>query len=323
MYAYCTFNESETGKTAKLLVQHGDVSALSIYANQLQQNLNNVVHGNIREVSLVLAGANPGAFIDAVIKHGEESDEEAVIYTGEPLELFHSEEAAEEPAAEETTEETTEEPAAEVTEEEGELAHSDEKKETTVGDVYNSFTDEQKTVVHALIGEALAMAGISEEDDESNEKSEGGSDMKHNVFENDTQENTLAHDAMETIINDGKRYGSLKESFLAHAQDYGIENIDYLFPEAKSVNNTPEYIKRDTSWVATVMNGVGHTPFSRIKSVFADITADEARAKGYIKGKLKKEEVFSLLKRTTTPTTIYKKQKLDVMTSSTSQTWML
>ncbi|MBQ0079618.1 MAG: HK97 family phage prohead protease [Eubacterium sp.] len=302
VYAYCTFNESETGKTAKLLVQHGDVSALSIYANQLQQNLNNVVHGNIREVSLVLAGANPGAFIDAVIKHGEESDEEAVIYTGEPIELFHSEEAAEEPAAEE--------PAAEVTEEEGELAHSDEKKATTVGDVYNSFTEEQKTVVHALIGEALAMAGVSD-DDESNEKSEGGSDMKHNVFENDTQENTLAHDAMETIINDGKRYGSLKESFLAHAQDYGIENIDYLFPEAKSVNNTPEYIKRDTSWVATVMNGVGHTPFSRIKSVFADITADEARAKGYIKGKLKKEEVFSLLKRTTTPTTIYKKQKLD------------
>lgn len=301
VYAYCTFNESETGKTAKLLVQHGDVSALSIYANQLQQNLNNVVHGNIREVSLVLAGANPGAFIDAVIKHGEESDEEAVIYTGETIELFHSEEAAEEPAAEE--------PAAEVTEEEGELAHSDEKKETTVGDVYNSFTEEQKTVVHALIGEALAMAGVS--DDESNEKSEGGSDMKHNVFENDTQENTLAHDAMETIINDGKRYGSLKESFLAHAQDYGIENIDYLFPEAKSVNNTPEYIKRDTSWVATVMNGVGHTPFSRIKSIFADITADEARAKGYIKGKLKKEEVFSLLKRTTTPTTIYKKQKLD------------
>lgn len=291
VYTYCTFNESETGKTAKLLVQHGDVSALSIYANQLQQNLNNVVHGNIREVSLVLAGANPGAFIDAVIKHGEESDEEAVIYTGEPLELFHSKEAAEEPAAEETIEE----PA----------------KETTVGDVYNSFTEEQKTVVYALIGEALAMAGVSDDEDKPNEKSEGGSDMKHNVFENDTQENTLSHDAMATIINDGKRYGSLKESFLAHAQDYGIEDIDYLFPEAKSLNDKPEFIKRDMGWVSTVMGGVHHTPFSRIKSIFADITADEARAKGYMKGNLKKEEVFSLLKRTTTPTTIYKKQKLD------------
>ena len=286
VYAYCKLNDTDAGNTAKLLVKHGDVDALSIYANQLKQNMNNVLHGNIREVSLVLAGANPGAYIDSIIMHGEESDEEAIIYTGEELELSH----ADEPEQKKEEPKMAEEPA----------------KEKTVGEVFDTFTEEQKNVVYAMIGQALESKGGSDEIDEEE------SDMKHNVFDQDTQqENTLSHDAMETILNDGKRYGSLKESFLAHAGDYGIDNIDYLFPEAKSLNNTPEFIQRDMGWVNTVMNGVHHTPFSRIKSVFADITEDEARARGYMKGKLKKEEVFSLLKRTTTPTTIYKKQKLD------------
>lgn len=288
VYAYCSLNDSDSGQTAKELIKHGDVNSLSIYANQLKQKSNQVIHGNIREVSLVLAGANPGAFIDSIIMHGEESDEEAVIYNdAEGLELSHAdkpEQIKEEPKM-------ADKPA----------------EEKTVKDVFDTFTEEQKTVVYALIGKALEDAGVDDETDDEEE-----SDMKHNVFDQDTQqENTLSHDAMETILNDGKRYGSLKESFLAHAGDYGIDNIDYLFPDAQTMNNTPEFIQRDMGWVSTVMNGVHHTPFSRIKSVFADITEDEARARGYMKGKLKKEEVFSLLKRTTTPTTIYKKQKLD------------
>ena len=284
VYAYCKFNDTESGKTAKLLVQHGDVNALSIYANQLKQNMANVIHGNIREVSLVLAGANPGAFIDSVIKHGEEIDEEAIIYTGEELEICHADDK----------------------EEEKTLAENSEK---SIKEVFDTFTEEQKNAVYTLVGAALQ---TDNEDDNDNEDDEGGTEMKHNVFDNDdNHENTLTHDAMTAIINDGKRYGSLKESFLAHAEEYGIKQIDYLFPDAKNLNTPPEFIKRDTGWVSKVINGTHHTPFSRIKSVFADITEDDARAKGYIKGKLKKEEVFSLLKRTTTPTTIYKKQKLD------------
>ena len=305
VYAYGKFNDTDLGKTAKLYVEHGDITHLSIYANQLQQQGPNVLHGAIREVSLVLAGANPGAYIESVIKHDEESTEEAIIYTGEDITLFHAE--------------------GESLEEDETLSHSDDKKENkmadeekkvednsaseneeTVADVFNTLSEKQKNVVYAMIGQAL-------EDAESENNEKGDDDMKHNVFdqETETQENTLSHDAMNTIITDAKRYGSLKESFLAHAQEYGIENIDYLFPEAKTLNNPPEFIKRETGWVSTVMNAVHHTPFSRIKSMFADITEDDARAKGYIKGNLKKEEVFSLLKRTTTPTTIYKKQKLD------------
>ena len=291
VYGYGTFNDTESGQTAKLLVQHGDVNALSIYANQLKQSMSNVTHGNIREVSLVLAGANPGAYIDSIIMHGEESEDEAIIYSGENIELCHADYDNQN------------------NEEKSKKEKNDMDNEKTVADVFNTLTEEQKTVVYALIGQALEdNEKYEEEDDEG-----GNKEMKHNVFdnENDNQENTLTHDAMNTIIADGKRYGSLKESFLAHAQEYGIESIDWLFPEAKTLNNPPEFIKRDTGWVSGVMSSVSHTPFSRIKSVFADITEDEARAKGYMKGKLKKEEVFSLLKRTTTPTTIYKKQKLD------------
>ena len=290
VYAYCTFNDSEAGKTGKLLVQHGDVCALSIWANQLKQNLNNVVHGNIREVSLVLAGANPGAFIDSIIMHGQESDEEAIIYTGEDIVLSHGDDK--------------EDKKVEETEKKIETG-----KEETVADVFNTLSEKQKNVVYAIIGQALEEGEGSDDEEES----EGGKEMKHNVFDQieEKQDDVLSHDAMNTIISDGKRFGSLKESFLAHADEYGIKQIDYLFPEAKSLNNPPEFIKRETGWVSTVMNGVHRTPFSRIKSSFADITADEARAKGYIKGNLKKEEVFTLLKRSTTPTTIYKKQKLD------------
>ena len=292
VYTYCTFNDTESGKNAKLLVQHGDISGLSIYANQLKQNGGDVLHGVIREVSLVLAGANPGAFIDSILAHGEASDEEAVIYTGKDIDAT-----------------------------EGELEHSDKEntemaKETntdnekTVQDVIDSMSEEQQKVMWALVAEAMG----GDEDEEAEDNNEEEEPVKHNVFDNDDNEMTgdaLSHAEMETIISDAKRYGSMKESFLAHAAEYGIEDIEYLFPEAKNLNTPPEFIQREMGWVPKVMSGVHHTPFSRIKSMFADITEDEARAKGYIKGKLKKEEVFSLLKRTTTPTTIYKKQKLD------------
>lgn len=305
VYAYCVFNDTPAGKNAKLLVEHGDVSALSIFANQLKQIGSDVVHGVIREVSLVLAGANPGAFIDSVLTHSDGSDEEAIIYSGEDeLSLYH---ASDDSQADENGEGAK-----------GGNNMADENKkadnEKTVAEVFNSMTEEQKTVVYALIGRAL-----EDSEDESDDEAEHSEDyeeettLKHNAFDReDAQEkNTLSHDAMNTIIGDGKRYGSLKESFLAHADDYGIENIEYLFPDARNVTNQPQFIQREMGWVPKVMNATHHTPFSRIKSMFADITEDEARAKGYIKGKLKKEEVFSLLKRTTNPTTIYKKQKMD------------
>lgn len=308
VYAYCKFNDTESGRTAKLLVQHGDVNALSIYANQLKQQGPNVMHGNIRELSLVLAGANPGAFIESIIKHGEESDEEGIIYTGENITLSHSGTGEQEQEKDEEKLEHAD--GAEEKKEDSKVAEEPKKNEgeETVADVFNTLTEKQKTVVYAMIGQAL------EDNGKEDNNSEGGDEeMKHNVFDNndEKQENVLSHDAMETIIADGKRYGSLKESFLAHAEEYGIKEIETLFPEPKTLNNPPEFIKREMGWVQKVMSGVHHTPFSRIKSMFADITEDDARAKGYIKGKLKKEEVFSLLKRTTTPTTIYKKQKLD------------
>ena len=304
VYAYCKFNDTEAGKNAKMLVEHGDVKALSIYANQLKQKGGNVEHGVIREVSLVLAGANPGAFIDSILRHGEASDEEGVIYTGEEIELYHADEIQNE------VEETVVE--------ENNLQHAEEK---TVQDVIDSMTEEQKNVMYALIGQALEGDAAQH----SNIDYEGDDEMKHNVFENDNNNNNndvLTHAEMEAILKDAKRCGSLKEAVLQHADGdviydtYGIkpnaegEGISMLFPEYRNLNNTPEFIKRDTGWVAQVMSGVHHTPFSRIKSMFADIREDEARALGYMKGDLKKEEVFSLLKRTTDPQTIYKKQKL-------------
>lgn len=286
VYAYGFFNDAEQGQMAKKLVDNGDVRSLSIWANQLKQIGNDVIHGNIRELSLVLAGANPGAYVDFVMAHGDGEEDTLYASYDENIMLHHSDEKADDGKVEKKVAEP-------------------EKKDKTVGEVLDTLTEDQRTAVYALLGQALEDAG-------SGENKEVDEEMKHNVFDNDVRETkVLSHDAMNTIIGDAKRYGSMKDSFLAHAEEYGIENIDYLFPDAKSLNTPPEFIQRDTGWVQKVMSRVHHTPFSRIKSMFADITEDEARAKGYIKGKLKKEEVFSLLKRTTTPTTIYKKQKMD------------
>lgn len=291
VFAYGSFNDSESGKQAKELVKHGDITMLSIYANQLKQVGSDVIHGAIREVSLVLAGANRGATIESFFEHGdvdnfEDFEDEAVICTGDDISLYHADEAKPEANTE--------------------LEHKENPTvaEKTIKDVFDTMNEEQKKAAYAAIASVID-DGEKEKDDEED------TEMNHNVFEKETEENTLSHDAMSTIISDGKRYGSLKESFLAHAAEYGIDQIDYLFPEAKSLNNPPDFISREMGWVQKVMGAVHHTPFSRIKSMFANITEDEARAKGYIKGNLKKEEVFTLLKRTTTPTTIYKKQKLD------------
>ena len=374
VYAYCSFNNTEHGQDAKDCVKHGDIVALSIYANQLKQNGANVIHGAIREVSLVLAGANRGAVIDSVLEHGELSDDSAEIsFVGYgDIEIHHSDlddqdddyedEELDDYQEDEEDEEDEEnlqhadngEAKKEEKEDDGEtvadvmntltdkqrkavaiiieqaiadskgdktMSHADgdaqndaknddENDDETVEDVYNTLNEKQKKVVDFLIGEAL-----------KNKDSEGGSEMKHNVFEgSENVQNTISHAEIHEICRVGKQMGSLKaavdqayeEGVLEHADgDYGINNIDYLFPDAKAMSTEPELIKRDMGWVDDVFNGVHRTPFKRVKSVFADITEDEARAKGYIKGKFKKEEVFTLLKRTTDPQTIYKKQKLD------------
>lgn len=319
MYAYCTFNDSEAADSARTGVQHGDITNLSIYANHLKQMGNDVVGGKIREVSLVLAGANPGAFIDNVsFAHGEDSEEEAIIFTDEEIALYHSddEKKKKKPEDDEDDEKKEDDNSEEETDEEDKDMTDEEKKklqhadgDETVEEVFNTLNDKQKQAVYAIIGAALEEEGEAEHSDFEQE----GEQMKHNVFDTEMENEgmTLSHDDMQTILNDGKRLGSLKESFLAHADDYGIKNIDWLFPEARNLNTPPDWIKRETDWVQGVLNEVHKTPFSRIKSMFADIREDEARARGYIKGKRKKEEVFSLLKRTTDPQTIYKKQKLD------------
>ena len=288
VYAYGYFNDTDLGNTAKIYVQHGDINQLSIYANQLKQQGPNVMHGNIREVSLVLAGANPGAYIESVIAHDDESDEEAVIYTGENISLSHAEGVKEETKP---------------------MAESSEK---TVKDVFDTLTEEQKNLFYALIGKALD--GDGNEDDENDEMEQGDEDMKHNVFDTDTnqKDEALAHsEILNDIVADAKRYGSLKESFLQHAAANNITNYDYLLPEPKSLNTPPEWIKEDDSWVAKVMRSVHHTPFSRVKSMFATLDETEARARGYIKGNMKKDMALSVLKRTTSPTTVYIKMKMD------------
>ena len=379
VYAYCTFNDSESGRNAKELVEHGDITALSIYANHLKQDGGNVLHGDIREVSLVLAGANPGALIENVITHGDESEDEAVIFTGEEISLAHGDDDEDEDILSTLTEDQRnavnflisqalkdeggdtashadgDETIADVWNtlsekqknviyfiianltgnEDGEMSQSDENGDTmshadgeeTIADVWNTLSEKQKNVIYFIIAQLTEDGEMSQSDtnngeNNQNEESEGGENTM-NVFEQNGQQhnNTLSYADMETILNDAKRLGSLKEAFLAHAEGdieyspktatYGIDGADWLFPEATNLNPTPGFIQRNMDWVQKVMRGVHHSPFSRIKSVFADITEDEARAKGYIKGKLKKNEVFTLLKRTTTPTTIYKKQKMD------------
>lgn len=301
VYAYCSFNNSESGKQARELVMHGDVKALSIYANHLSQNkrTGDVFHGDIKEVSLVLAGANPGALIEDIIQHSDDDDgdEQAIIYAGGAfdLEIRHSDIPKEEPMN----------PDEKLIHADPEPAEENDTEET-IGDILSTLNEKQMNAVYAIVGQALEDGGAT---DDENDDEEGDTEVKHNIFDNDTadQSNILQHADMEAILADGKRYGSLRESALAH----GIDGIDTLFPEPKNLNTPPDWITRKMDWVSKVMSGVHHTPFSRIKSMYADLTADEARAKGYIKGKLKKEQVFTLLKRTTTPTTIYKKQKLD------------
>ena len=328
VYAYCTINDTEAGQDAKKLVEHGDINSLSIYANKLKEKNKDVFHGMIREVSLVLAGANPGAYIDTVLEHSDDSDEEAVIFTGEEIDIAHSEESVEKEKEMDKkkcgTKETKEvegdgevETVVKTSEKKPEETKEDSKDDSkeTVQDIVDSMTEKQKKVLYSLVGEAASKNKEKPDSATNNiEENNGGKEMKHNLFNQDEakeEDNVLCHDAMKTIIKDAKRCGTLGESVLQHADEYGITNIEYLFPDAKSIEAAPGFVKRQMGWVDKVFNGVHHTPFSRIKSVFADITEDDARAKGYIKGKLKKEEIFSLLKRTTSPTTIYKKQKMD------------
>lgn len=296
VYAYGVFNDTDSAQAAKLLVQHGDVTSLSIWANRLQEKQKQVFHGDIREVSLVLAGANPGAKIESIMKHEDGSDEEAIIFNDrEDLVLSHADKS--EP------EEPAKEPEPEKKKEEEPVANEDK----TVQEVFDTLTEEQKTVVYAMI--AAAMDGGDQEDDEEENDEEETPDMKHNVFDRqeEEQENVIAHADMMAVLNDAKRFGSLKESAMQH----GITDIEFLFPDAQNVTPTPTWIDRDQTWVDDVMSNTHHTPFSRIKSMAADITADEARAKGYTKNKKKMDEVFTLLKRVTTPATVYKKQSLD------------
>lgn len=354
VYAYGCFNDSENGRNAKILVESGDVAGLSIYANQLEQDGSLVSHGNIREVSLVLAGANPEAYIENILSQsGIEMDDEAIIHTAtgintKPGELEKDDEDEDKKAESKNEDEDSEKKDDEAEDKKDseesdddkpkdeddddvndkDIKHGDDQndqssndpKEKTVQEVYDTFTDEQRNIVDYLIGIAVDNAkkgnnSASEGNQNSSDNNnEGGEDMKHNVFEGDNGKDkaVLQHDAMVTIIADAKRCGSLRESVLQHSEEYGITNIEYLFPDAQKLENTPGFIKKTPdNWVTTVMNGVHHTPFSRVKMVFADITADEARAKGYVKGNRKIEEVFSLLKRTVDPTTVYKKQKLD------------
>lgn len=315
--AHCAFNSTQKGKDGKECVEHGDVVSLSIYANQLKQVGGDVLHGMIREVSLVLAGANPGAYIEEVLTHGDEDGLfSAEIYSGQPIELCHADEEKKEEKSVADT----------------------EKKEKTIGDIVDTMTDEQKEALYALVGMAAEGAGADDEADEDEEESEGGSDMKHNAF-NGASNSVYTGAApvdMSLVHSAAKKTGSYKEAVsqmiengeLMHGvvvdptgmtgpsqstanQTYGFRDPDMLFPEYKSLNTPPEWIKRDTGWVSVFLNGAHHLPFSRIKSQFADLTGEQARARGYLKGNTKKEQVFSLLKRTTDPQTIYKKQKMD------------
>lgn len=304
VYAYVKLNEdTEQGRNALALVNHGDINAMSICANKLKQSGLDVLHGVIREISLVLAGANPGAMIENIITHSDEDGDSAMIYTGMNLILDDSSEIshAEEDNPKETGEETKEdEPVATEEKTVGELMDSAMKK----------LDPDEKDAVYAVIGAVLEQSA-TDDSDETEEEDDG---VNHNVFEGKKAQDsdTLMHaEILEESFRDGKKYGSLKESIKEHALEHGIDDIELLFPDPKATATQPTMVTRDMDWVSVVMNGVHHVPFARIKSLYADLTEDEARAKGYIKGKYKKEQVFGLLKRTTQPTTVYKKQKLD------------
>ena len=311
--AECYLNDTDQGRAAKEVVNHGDVKSLSIYANKLVQNGSDVIHGDIKEVSLVIAGANPGAYIDDyAFAHSDGDEFEAYICTGMPIEIYHSDEP----------------------DDQNELMHSDDKKEEkevadenkkaeeneggeTIAEIFNTLNEKQKTAVYAMIGSVIG-EDAEHGDEEGEDFSEGGdNEMKHNIFEQDemNQGRVLTHSEEATILKDMEQYGSLKKSFLAHAAEYGIEQIDWLFPEDKNINGdgAPQFVDIKTDWVPVVLNGVHHTPYSRVKMMFADISDDkeELRAKGYVKGDRKEEEVISLLRRRIDPQTIYKKQEFD------------
>ena len=309
VYAYCKFNDTESGQTAKSLVLNGDVDKLSIYANKLKSNMNQVIHGCIREVSLVLAGANPGAYIDSVVVHadGAEDEEEGTIYTDEQISVNveHSENKSEE------KEETK-------MNDNSEMKHAEtEIGEKTVQEVFDTLTEEQKEVVYAIIGEAVEEAKNDAGDEDEGEE-EGEENMKHNVFDNDNnREDVLAHsEFVKSAIADAKKYGSMRESFIAHAEEAGLEwneNNDFtpLFPDATNINREPVMVEKDNSWVAKVMAQVKHSPFSRVKNTLGRMDETTARAKGYIKGKKKTNLQMAVLNRVTTPTTVYIKNDID------------
>jgi hypothetical protein len=310
VYAYCKFNDTESGQTAKSLVLNGDVDKLSIYANKLKSNMNKVVHGCIREVSLVLAGANPGAYIDSVVVHsdGAEDEEEGIIYTDEKISVVmeHSDDKTEDKEEAKMNENSEEKKET--------LEHADGEK--TVQEVFDTLTDEQKDVVYAIIGQAVEDA--KNEVDEDEEEEEGEEDnMKHNVFDNDNKEEVLAHsEFVSAAIADAKKYGSMRESFIAHAEAEGLEwgkNNDFtpLFPDATNIDREPRMVEKDNSWVAKVMAQVKHSPFSRVKNTLGRMDETTARAKGYIKGSKKANIQMAVLNRVTTPTTVYIKNDID------------
>ena len=350
VYAYCSFNNTSGGRDAKEAVQHGDVTALSIWANNLHQVGNEILHGVIREVSLVLAGANPGAFIESVLSHGDpmgEGEDEGIFYTNEGIFLCHGEVKKDDPEKKGEGKMDGQEPEKKELEkkddpekkEEGKMdGQEPEKKELekkeggkTVQQVLNDMSDEQKAAVGLIVEQAVKDIKKESGGEEPPKEKKEENEMKHNMFEGRQPAKAISHSDMEQILSDAKRLGSLKEAVNSHIengvlshsidttgmetakgkQKYGFNDPSMLFPDYKAMNNQPEWISRNMDWVTKLMSRVHHTPFSRIKSMYANITEDEARAKGYIKGKLKKEEVFTTLKRTTDPQTIYKKQKLD------------
>jgi hypothetical protein len=316
VYCYAKFNDTDTGKTARQCVESGDLSAFSIFANGLKKVGSTVKHGFIREVSLVLAGCNPGALIDEVVKHSADEDYEggeAFIYNEDGLSLTHGMDPEGNPLEDLTHSADSGDAVTDdkVTQEEAKMA--DEKnmnKEETVEDVFNTLTEKQKNVVYAIIGSVMP----SEKDDDGEEDDT----VKQNVFDKDTNATVLKHsiDEINNVVKTAKSHGTMKAAFEDAGMDsdelaHSIDNIDWLFPEDHLLDTTPRIIDKPDDWVSVVMGAVHHIPFSRFKSMFADLTEEDARAKGYFKGNFKKEEVFGLLRRSTSPTTVYKKQKLD------------
>lgn len=328
VYAYCKFNNTESGQTAKSLVTNGDVDKLSIYANKLKTHMNNVMHGCIREVSLVLAGANPGAFIDTVISHGEdaEAEEEGIIYTDEHIETIeHSDDESDKKGETDMEDENKK-----VDEEK-----KDENNEKTIQEVFETLNEEQKNAVYAIVGQALEHSNDSEDESEDDSKDEseddsknkdndsknnsennndeGEEDMKHNVFDNDkNNDEVLQHsEILASAIQDAKKYGSLKESVIEHAAINNITDIGKLFPDATALNKEPIMIEKDQTWVGKIMNAIKHTPFSRVKVTMGKMTEPQARAKGYIKGNKKTNIQMAALNRIVTPTTVYIKNEID------------